>query len=307
MPSRVRRVIGQPLRLQMLARQWRKQQGEFRETYLASVSGTIRLPNGLVWVHDLASSDTSGNATYGAPYKLPIWSGAAIDTSKPNMKVNTILYKNQEYVFNMDHKELVRAGYEPHQTNPLDPSRKYVQLAQIADLLSLPLNDDTVRIEPALYQKADGTYAAHTASALAPYVDVLTEYLPATSDYSVVIVLWLDTYTNAISITSSSEFEQSAVITFTLSEALTYINEAAADRPPDAIGVRAYLLNDDTTVMDMTTLFHDLRPFLHSLGDIGFPYADTRHYRVWDDHSIKGTDCTFVDKTLTVYGTLDIL
>lgn len=299
------RIIKQPPRLQALSRSWRSQQGEYRAVYLASVNGSTRVQGGMVWVHDLASGDANGNATYGAPYQLPIYPGAAVDTTKANFRLNLITYKGREYVFGMDFDDMVSAGYEPHQTNPIDPSRKYVQLAQIADLLSLPLGDDTVRIEPGLYEKQDGTYAIHTASAASPYVDILTEYVPADEDDSTIVCLWLDTYTNTVSTTQSSEFAQSATILFTPSEALTYINEAAADRPPDAIGIRCYLVNGDTTVMNMTTLFHDLRPFLHSLKDIGFPYADTRHYRVWDNHYIKGTTCTFVDKTLTVYGTLD--
>lgn len=300
-----RNILRPNIKRDRARRTYRKQLG-YDETYLAVVNGAIKAGAGHYWVHDLAGSDATGNATYGAPYQLPIFPGATIDP-RPDWKVNLIFFKGRKYIHSMDFVEMVRAGYDPHQTNRLDPSLKYEALSGIQDLLSMPRGDDTVRVEPGMYEKQDGTFARYEAGAASPYIDILTEYIPADEDDSTIVCLWLDTYTDTISLTQSSEFAQSATIYYTSSEALPYINEAAEDRPPDAIGIRAYLVNGDTTIMDITTAFHNLRPFLHSLKDIGFPYADTRNYRVWDNHYIKGTTNTFVDKTLTVYGILDVI
>lgn len=303
MTTNIRRVIREPLKLQRLRRNYRQQQGTYRETYLAVVGGSIRgTKAGYLWVHDAASADASGNVTYGAPYQLRIKPGAFIDL-RPNWKVNVITIQGIEYIESMNFEEMLRANYNPHQTNLGDPSRAPLLLENIVNLQSKPKGDDTVQVVTGLYEKANGTFGIFSGDSA---VDILTSYTPVTADYSLIACVWLDTYTNELSVTASSEFAQSATIKYTPTEALPYLNEAAADRPPDAIGIKCYIVNDDTTAMNITTMFHDLRPFLHSNEEQGFPYRGTRNYRVWDDHYIKGTDSTFVDHTLTVYGTLDI-
>lgn len=301
MTAAIRRVIREPLKLQRLRRGYRQQQGVFRETYLAVVNGSIRgTEPGYLWVHDAASADATDNVTYGTPYQLPRDPNAVIDL-RPNWKVRVATIRGEEYIISMDFHEMIRAGYNPHQTNLLDPSRQMLLLENIINLQSMPRGDATVQVAPGLYEKPDGTFGIFQGGT----IDMLTDYTPVTADNSLIALVWLDTYTNTLSISASSEFAQSATITYTPTEALPYINEAAVARPPDAIGVKCYIVNDDTSVMDVTRMFHDLRPFLHSNDDQGFPYRDTRNYRVWDDHYIKGTGCTFVDHTLTVYGTLD--
>lgn len=302
---RIRNNIPLRLNLQRVRREFRGQQGTYRTTFLAAVNGAVRVPGGFFWVHDLASADSSGNATYGAPYQLPIEPGAAIDP-KPDFAVRVIKINGQEYVHGMSPGELQRAGYDAHQTNVLDPSRKYVALAQISDMQAFPRGDDTVRVEPVLYEKQDGTYAIYSAGAMSPYIDLLTAYTPADEDDSTIVCVWLDTHDNVAASTQSSEFERSPTIIYTPSEALPFINEAAVLRPADAMGVRCFLVNGDSTVLDMTSAFHDLRPFFHSPPGMGVDNPVTRHTRVWAGREWQHRGLLKIEALLEIKGRLKI-
>lgn len=299
MTASIRRVIREPLKLQRLRRNYRQQQGTFRETYLAVVSGSIRgTKPGYLWVHDAASADANGNVTYGAPYQLRIKPGAFIDL-RPNWKVNVVTIKGIEYIESMNFEEMERAGYNPLQTNLGDPSRQALLLENIVNLQSKPKNNNNVQVAPGLYEKANGTFGIFSGESA---LDILTAYTPVTADYSLIACVWLDTYTNELSVTVSSEFAQSATIRYTPTEALPYMNEAAANRTSDAIGIKCYLVNDDTTTMDITTMFHDLRPFLHSNDDIGWSHVLYRNRRIWGNHQqlVHGQQTINSGKQLTI-------
>jgi hypothetical protein len=258
MTNNIRRVIREPLKLQRLRRNYRQQQGVYRKTYLAAVNGRVLGTKlGHLWVHDAASADGSGNVTYGAPYQLPIKPGASI-AHRPNWKVNVVTIEGDEFIESMDVNEMLRANFDPHQTNPLDPSLQFKLIENLQNLQAFPNGDATVRVMPSIYRKADGTYDIFATID----TDILTGNVPS-ADNQVVVCLWLKT-DNTIEVTVSSEEPASTNLKLDPTTALTLINECAAAATVGALGIWSFIIWDDTTAITGINKFHDLRGIVGS-------------------------------------------
>jgi hypothetical protein len=276
-------------------REYRKQIGVFEETYLASVNGVVRIPGGKMWVHDLAGADSNGNATYGAPYQLRIKPGASIDP-RPNWKVNVVTIRGIKYIESMNFDELERIGYEPHQTNPLDPSLKFSLIEHLQNLQSFPNGNATVRVMPSMYRKADGTYGIFGTID----EDILTGNVPST-DMQVVVCLWLQS-DNTLAVTVSSEETADTDLKLDTATALTLINECAAAAPVGALGIWSYIIWFDTTALTNKNKFHDLRGIVGVGGSTkGFPNPVTTAYQI-----ANGYQEMFKGSLVITTGSLDI-
>lgn len=252
---RYRNTLRPSLKRDRSRRAVRKQRGGFRETYLAVVNNSIKGTRpGYLWVHDLAGADENGDATYGPVYQLPRDTNAIIQL-RPNWKVEVISKNGVEYISGMAFGELERIGYDPHQTNPLDPSLQFKLIEHLQNLQSFPNGDATVRVMPGIYRKSDGTYDVFAAID----IDILTGFLPALEDDQVVVCLWLDEATNTITVTGSTEISQDTNLKLDPVAAMTYINECADAAPPGAIGIWSYIIFGDDTTITAKNKFHDLR------------------------------------------------
>lgn len=282
-------------------REYRKQIGVFEETYLAAVNGVVRIPGGKMWVHDLAGADSNGNATYGAPYQLRIKPGASIDP-RPNWKVNVVTIRGIKYIESMNFDELERIGYEPHQTNPLDPSLKFSLIEHLQNLQSFPNGNATVRVMPSIYRKADGTYGIFATID----EDILTGNVPS-ADTQVVVCLWLQS-DNTIAVTVSSEETVDTDLKLDTATALTLINECAAAAPVGSVGIWSYIIWYDTVALTLKNKFHDLRGMVGSGGgssdfpiDITSPITiATNTQKVVSDYEISAGGSLTIDGKLTV-------
>lgn len=276
MTSNVRRVIREPLPLQRLRRKYRQQQGTYRKTFLAAVNGSVLGTKvGHLWVHDAASANSLGNVTYGAPYQLPIKPGATI-AHRPNWRVNVVSIEGVEYIESMDFEEMVRANFDPHQTNQLDPSLQYPLIENLQNLQAFPNGNATIRIMPGIYRKADGTFAIFKAID----VDILTGNVPSAGN-QVVVCVWLKT-DNTTEVTVSSEEPVSTLLKQDTTTALTLINECAAAATAGAMGIWSFIVYDTTTAITGANKFHDLRGIVgmggtsSSSGTSGFGASTTK-------------------------------
>jgi hypothetical protein len=249
---RLNNLLRPNIKRDKVRREYRKQIGVFGEAYLASVNGVVRIPGGKMWVHDLAGADSNGNATYGAPYQLRIKPGASIDP-RPNLKVNVVTIRGIKYIESMNFDELERMGYDPHQTNALDPSLKFSLVEHLQNLQSFPNGNATVRVMPSIYRKADGTYGIFATID----EDILTGNIPS-ADTQVVVCLWLQS-DNTIVVTVSSEETANTDLKLDTVTALTLINECAAAAPVGSVGIWSYIIWYDTTALTNKNKFHDLR------------------------------------------------
>lgn len=294
--ARIGNVLKPNIKRDRVRREYRKQQGAYRETYLAAVNGAVRVANGRFWVHDLASADAAGNNAYGAPYQLPIFPGAMIDP-RPNWKVNVTTFKGQEYIHSMDYDDMIRADYDPHQTNLLDPSRNFKLIEHLQNLQSFPNNNETVRVMPSIYRKTDGSYDIYANLG----EDILTGNVPST-DNQVVVCLWLQS-DNTITVTVSSEETVDTDLKLDTVTAMTLINECAAAAPVGAIGIWSYIIWSDTVTLTNKNKFHDLRGIVGSGASSrkGFPNPVTTAYQI-----ANGYQEMFKGNLVITTGSLDI-
>jgi len=296
----LKHLIRPSITLDRLKRKYRRSQGENGTTYLAKVSGSVYGTKlGYFWVHDPTGTVNEAPTTYGAPYQLPILPGAQIDP-RPDLKVETIVQNGKRYVARMAFDELARMGYDPHQTNQLDPRLRYILIEHLSNLQSFPDGSGlTVRVMPAIYGKSDGDYAIYAGE---KGID-LTSYIPST-DMQVIVCLWLDVTDNSITITDSTELSRDTNLKLDPTTSLTYINECAAAAPYGAIGVTSYILFDDTTTITVLNKFHDLRGIIGTRGSgaIGYPNPVTSALSIADGYTLLVYD----DLAISAGGEIDI-
>lgn len=266
--AKTRYVVRPQPRLQKLQRDIRKQFGTYKSTYLAKVSGAVRLPGGLFWVHDATGTDANGNTIYGAPRKMPMLPGAAI-FPRPNTKVDVVTIHGIDYIARTNSHELERMGVETHQSNTLDPSAQYKALDWIINLQAFKTpGASSAHIIGSIYKKSDGEYAVFPTTG---GYDFVTANIPAT-DTQVVVCQWVNTDTNAVAVTVSSEVSRDTDLKHAdnLATTISLINECVAAAPTNHIGVNAWRIYDDTTIatLDDNNKLADLRGIVGTGGGL---------------------------------------
>lgn len=247
---KTRQIIRPHIRLQKLQRDVRKQFGTYKTTYLARVDGSVRLPGGLFWVHDANGVDANGNTVYGAPRKMPMLPGAAI-IPRPNTRVDVVTVSGVDYIARTNAAELDRMGIDAHQSNTFDPAAQFKVIEQVSNLQGFKTpGASSTHIVGSIYKKPDGTYDVfRTAGAY----DFVTANIPST-DMQVVVCQWLDTDTNTITATVSSEISRDTDLKHgdNIADTMMLINECVAAAPTNHIGINAWRVYDDTTIATLS-------------------------------------------------------
>lgn len=276
--AKTRYLVRPRPRLQKLQRDIRKQFGTYKSTYLAKVNGAIRLPGGLFWVHDATGTDANGNTIYGAPRKMPMLPGAAI-FPRPNTKVDVVTIQGIDYIARTNSFELERMGVDPHQSNTLDPVVQYKALDWIINLQAFKTpGASSTHIIGSIYKKPDGDYAVFPTTG---GYDFVTANIPST-DNQVVVCQWIDTDTNTVTATVSSEESRDTDLKHpdNIATTLALINECVAAAPANHIGVNAWRVYDDSTIgtMDDNNKLADLRGIIGGGTGGGSNYYQTVQY-----------------------------
>jgi hypothetical protein len=257
--AKTRYVVRPQPRLQKLQRDIRKQFGTYKSTYLAKVDGAVRLPGGYFWVHDATGTDANGNTTYGAARKLLMLPGATV-FPRPNTKVDVVTIHGIDYIARTNSHELERMGVDPHQSNTLDPVAQYKALDFIINLQGFKTpGASSTHIIGSIYKKPNGEYAVFPTTG---GYDFVTANVPST-DNQVVVCQWVNTDTNAIAVTVSSEESRDTDLKHpdNLATTISLINECVAAAPTNHIGVNAWRIFDDSTIstIDDNNKLADLR------------------------------------------------
>lgn len=255
---KTRYVVRITPRLQKLQRDVRKQFGTYRTTYLAKVNGRVKIPGaGLFWVHDPAGTDNNGNTIYGAPRKMPMLSGAIIDP-RPNLKVDVVTVRGVDYIARMNKAELDRMGYDAHQTNALDPQRKYIPIEHLINFQAFPTPGvATVHVTGGIYRKSDGSYGVFQTTG---GYDLITGNVPSAGNQRLVCQ-WFNTDTGAVVATVSSQVSRNTDLkaAANIATRVGLINECAALAPSSSFGITAWGINDETTGITNDNKLDDLR------------------------------------------------
>jgi hypothetical protein len=247
----------------------RQTQGERME--ITAVNGNMFNSLGQVYVRKLGGYNSGGTSARSIP-KAVTNRNAGLYIGEGRIVVVKEDYNQRLYIDGNDTNDLIAAGINLRQLNHLDPTTRYKTLSLITDGQSFPTgNDGTVRVMPFTYVKTNGEYANFSGQ---QSIDLLTSYKPATADNQQIVALWVNEDTNAVTITTSSEFSQSILLKTDIPTAMTYINEAVASAPARRVGIGAYIVRGDDTVISEINKFKDLRPFIEAYsnsGNVGYP------------------------------------
>jgi hypothetical protein len=250
---------------------------------------------GILRARLVAGADADGFATYSPYFNVRYRPGTAVYMDAGREVEIEEARDGHLYVVGNTWDDLRAANLDPLQTNPVSRRHNWVLLEWIINLVSKAISTAdvgsmSVTIYPALYERHDGLFGIFSGTGdgtTAVKVD-LTVYVPASVDDQVLVVVWVSSYNNAVTVTASSEISQNTNLRTrnNLGTLLTLINECAASRPPDAFGTRAYVVRGDDTYIDMTNEMNDLRPFFRSPERYGFPNPVTRSVRIWPGYRV---------------------
>ena len=234
---------------------------------ITTYQGDMFTSDGRVYVRKLGGFSDGGITVRNVPIAVPIEMGRNIYIGEGRIVQVKKDFSGRKFIAKNDPDDLKQAGINPRQLNSNDPSTRYKTLSLLTDLQTFPTGGDgTVKVMSGFYQKANGDYANFSGEL---EIDLLTSYKPATADNQQIVALWINEDTNAVTITTSSEFSQSTILKYDIPTAMTYINEAVASAPARRVGIGTYIVRGDDTVIDETNKFIDLRPFIESYSAVG--------------------------------------
>jgi len=241
--------------------------------------------------------DASGNAKYSPPF--PVRAAGVAFQVYVGCPVYVAYGRNDEYqIVEANYQALDQAGIDTRLLNPLNQQNQYVNLWQLTiafcSAVATTANDSfLVTVKRFLYY-VNNTFAFFETGNQADKLD-LSAYVPAT-DMQCYAAVWVDTYTGAAEITTST-----AQSLFTTLDD-TDIQEVVAGRPPDAVPLKAFwLANDQGTITQSPVNDVDLRQFLNMPPVHGFLNPVAYRERIQADRQ------QLYAGTLEITGTLEIL
>ncbi len=270
-----------------------------RFAVLGDNNGRVYVPNklGRVYVRFEGGIDANGVTQYSSPVEVYHEIGADY-YPVPNQRVRV---KYDEYnnlvVTGADKYNVIDNGMNPSITNSLAPENNFLYLQNIIPLKAIPQGTATtastlVTVMPLVYDHYNDYQVTSTIQ-----VD-LASYVPIAL-YHRIVILWLDTYTNTVTVSAST----SQTIATDIDS--TDIDECFADRPADGIPIAGFRLQNAEANVTQSNVYEDYRQFLNVPPVIGYANPLTYNTRIRSGYTLDVYgDYYAVDATLYAYGTL---
>jgi len=243
---------------------------------------------GYVYVRFPAGNDGNGFVKYAPALEVRAGIGAAF-LKRPRGQVWVGRdYTNQLAIKAGDWQEMVDIGVNPSYTNPLAPEAQRTSTPDnFVPLLSLPPGTaDTpgtkVTVSQWFYYD-DVTFRAYNGTARDANKIDLAPFIPA-AGYHRYAMLWIDTYTKGIYVTTSTAESLFNDMTITLAE--THWQECAELRPADGVPIKAYYLKDDDPYVVEYFKHVDLRQMINVNRPHGFPKTIAGNERIQPDRQV---------------------
>lgn len=222
---------------------------------------------GYVYVHFATGGvNESGGAIYGPP--VMVYTGNAAYPNAPGMPVYVGYGYSGELEIKQAHAEGLRqAGIDARVLNPLNQQSKFVYLWQLtmglASTVATSVTDSFLITVKSFRHYVGNTFQTFETPLEADKID-LAPYVPI-ADMHCYAALWLDTYTNTITVTTSTAQALNVPLD------LTDVQECAVLRPADAIPLKAFYLSDNQATIKQSALDTELRQILNAPHIWGFP------------------------------------
>lgn len=222
---------------------------------------------GYVYVHFATGGvNESGGAIYGPP--VMVYTGSAAYPNTPGMPVYVGYGYSGELEIKQAHAEGLRqAGIDARVLNPLNQQSKFVYLWQLtmglASAVATSVTDSYLITVKSFRHYVGNTFQTFETPLEVNKID-LAPYVPAT-DMHCYAAIWLDTYTNTVSVTTSTAQALSLPLD------ATDVQECAANRPADAIPLKAFYLSNNQATITQNARDTELRQVLNAPHIWGFP------------------------------------
>lgn len=222
---------------------------------------------GYVYVHFATGGvNESGGAIYGPP--VMAYTGNAAYPNTPGLPVYVGYGYSGELEIKQAHAEGLRqAGIDARVLNPLNQQSKFVYLWQLTmgltSAVATSVNASFLVTVKSFRHYVGNTFQTFETPLAANKVN-LSSYVPA-ADTHRYAALWLDTYTNTITVTTSTTQAISVPLD------ATDVQELVANRPADAIPLKAFYLSDNQDTIKQHALDTELRQVLNAPHIWGFP------------------------------------
>lgn len=230
---------------------------------------------GFVYIHLPNGADQNGNALYSTPMIARATSTAFLNYPGAGVYVAPG-YDGELEIKSAHYAGLDQAGIDTRVLNPLNQQSKFVYPLQLTyglpNAVATTLTGSFLVTVKSFLHFVGNSFQKYETPLQADKID-LESYVPATDEHRYAAI-WIDTYTNTPTITTST--------TQPLDEPmdLTDIQELVTGRPADGMPLKAFYLSDDQATLRQTSREVDLRQHMATPHIWGFPHTLTSLERV---------------------------
>jgi hypothetical protein len=236
---------------------------------------------GFVYIHFPNGKDENGNALYSTPMIARATGMAYLNFPGAGVYV-AYGYDGELEIKSAHYAGLDQAGIDTRVLNPLNQQSKFVYPWRLtyglANAVATTLTGSFLVTVKSFRHYVGNTFQKFETPLQADKID-LESYVPGTNEHRYAAI-WIDTYTNTPTVTTST--------TQPLDEPLDYtdIQELVTGRPADAMPLKAFYLSDDQSTLRQTAREVDLRQHMATPTPWGFPHALTSLERVRPNYTL---------------------
>lgn len=247
---------------QQMQDRWRRQTGGAYVVELAKRGGTYKAGNGYVYARKIGKATNTGASVTNPIQKFRYSKrGVFVWGVGRQFWVQAGFDGIDELVQHVD-SDFEAAGLSVAQLNVAERARQYYLAESMVNLNSFAQGTAEVSILPTVYRMPNGKYGAYAGTTSE---DLLTGYAPADSDDQVIVCEWLNPYTRTVTLTASHAVPQTVDLKAdSLANAMPLINECEDSAPGGNIGVWAWIVRGDDTIIAESNKLCDLRGIIGS-------------------------------------------
>jgi hypothetical protein len=236
---------------------------------------------GFVYIHFPNGKDENGNALYSTPMIARATGVAFLNFPGAGVYVGAG-YDGEIEIKAAHYAGLDQAGVDTRVLNPLNQQSKFVYSWQLtyglANAVATTLTGSFLVTVKSFLHYVGNTFQKYDTPLQSDKID-LASHVPGVDEHRYAAI-WIDTYTNTPTVTTST--------TQPLDEPMDYtdIQELVTGRPADAMPLKAFYLSDDQSTLRQTAREVDLRQHMATPHIWGFPHALTSLERVRPNYTL---------------------
>lgn len=252
----------------------------FEVGILEAVNGSVHAGGSYYWAAVPSGLDDNGFARYSAPFMVRASSaGSPVLETRGHPILIRKAYDGVKEIVGTDAPTFESAGGNIKYFNVIRPENALIYLNNVVRLQSRPISNTQtsstlVNVQRSWYDDDHGFLQRYKGTDLLAEKLDLASYIPAADKHQLTIVL-LKTFDNTLQVVQGVErdLDDPMVVPDDYQDALK-------NRDPETIPIQAYLLRNNESYIDITSLDIDLRQFINVPRLVGFPGDSTLKIRI---------------------------